>query len=90
MVGHLYHPQHTDFVFGSRVFCIALINLSVSQLVRREELRPICSFSLRIQPGSDTHHFHRHPIGQNLISWLYLAAGEAGKWNLWLGNHLPI
>ena len=36
-----------------------------------------CSFPLRIPPYS-----HSHPIGQNLVTWSYLATSEVGKYNL--------
>lgn len=36
-------------------------------------------FFLRILPGSWMLPFYLHPVGQNLITWPFLAAREAGN-----------
>lgn len=56
------------------------------QLSRQSETRKKkcteCSFPLRTPPRSFTHCSHSYPIGQNLVTWSYLATREIGKCNL--------
>lgn len=54
------------------------------QPARREGGGDTASF-WGVWPGNVTCHFHLCLIGQNLVTWLHLAARESGKCNLYPG-----